>query len=168
MAELILAPGRERSVRRRHPWIFDGAVARLVGRAGSGDTVTVMTADGEPLAKAAFSPASRIRARVWSFDPAETIDHAFAPSSAHAQHAARAYKDINVLALRLLNRGGLLMTFSCSGGISAELFQKIVAGAALDADVEPRMLRRLSAAEDHPVGLNFPQGEYLKGLLCQL
>ncbi len=91
----------------------------------------------------------------------------FAPSAAHAARAARAYKDINLLGFRLLNPGGLLMTYSCSGGIGLELFQKIVAGAAGDAGADARILRRLSAAPDHPVALAFPEGEYLKGLLCQ-
>ena len=68
----------------------------------------------------------------------------FAPSAAHAERAARAYKDINLLGFRLLNPGGLLMTYSCSGGIGLELFQKIVAGAAADAGADARILRRLA------------------------
>ena len=394
MAELVLHPGKERSVMRRHPWIFEGAVAHLKGRARAGDTVDVLADNGRPLGRAAFSPHSQIRARMWSFDAEETIDHAFfkrrvaaavaaraalpeladqqglrlihgesdglpgviadrygetvvlqlnsagaekwrealvaallqatgcarvfersdsdvrgleglearagalfggepdqivigehgirlevdirgghktgfyldqrenrrlvrelaagrsvlncfcytggfslqalaggaasalsidssgpalagarrnlalnpqldaaraewrdadvfeelralkkagarfdlivldppkfAPSAAHADRAARAYKDINLLGFRLLNPGGLLMTYSCSGGIGLELFQKIVAGAASDAGADARILRRLSAAPDHPVALAFPEGEYLKGLLCQV
>jgi 23S rRNA (cytosine1962-C5)-methyltransferase len=92
----------------------------------------------------------------------------FAPSAAHAARAARGYKDINLLAFKLLAPGGLLMTFSCSGGLCAELFQKIVAGAALDAGVEAQIIERLGAAPDHPIALNFPEGEYLKGLLCRV
>lgn len=92
----------------------------------------------------------------------------FAPSSAHAERAARAYKDINVLGFRLLRPGGLLMTYSCSGGIGPELFQKIITGAALDAGRDARIVRRLAASADHPVALNFPEGEYLKGLLVQV
>lgn len=88
----------------------------------------------------------------------------FAPSAAHAERAARAYKDINRLALRLLAPGGLLLTFSCSGGIGAELFHKIVAGAAIDAGVDGALLARLEASSDHPTTLTFPEGEYLKGL----
>jgi 23S rRNA (cytosine1962-C5)-methyltransferase len=88
----------------------------------------------------------------------------FAPSAAHAERAARAYKDINRLALRLLAPGGLLLTFSCSGGIGGELFHKIVAGAAADAGVDGAILHRLEAAPDHPATLRFPEGEYLKGL----
>lgn len=396
-AQLILLPGKERSLHRRHPWIFAGSVGRLEGRARPGDTVEVLSDSGEPLARAAYSPSSSIRARVWTFDPTESVDDAFfkrriatavarrkalpdlagqdgvrlihgesdglpgliadqykdtvvvqltaagtdkwrkaivhalvqatgcrrvyersdsdvrgleglesatgwlhgdaaaqaegdpiidengvrmqvdvagghktgfyldqrdnrlltkqlaagrsvlncfcytggfslqalaggaasvlsidssgpalerakanlalnpqlaaeraewweadvftalrelraqerrfgliildppkfAPSAAHANRAARAYKDIALLGFRLLEPGGLLMTYSCSGGIGVELFQKITAGAAADAGRDARILRRLAGAPDHPVGLAFPEGEYLKGLLCQ-
>ncbi|HEU6453962.1 MAG TPA: class I SAM-dependent methyltransferase [Roseateles sp.] len=91
----------------------------------------------------------------------------FAPSAAHAERAARAYKDINLHGFKLLNPGGLLMTYSCSGGIGLELFQSIVAGAARDAHVGARIVKRLQGAADHPVDLAFPEGEYLKGLLVQ-
>lgn len=395
MAQLVLHPGKERSLFRRHPWIFAGSVDRLDGRARPGDTVTVVTAEGKALARAAWSPSSQIRARVWSFDAEAAIDHAFfkravaasvarraaipalrgqegvrlihgesdglpgviadrygdvvvlqltsagadkwreaivaglvqatrcaavyersdsevrgmeglesrtgcahgalpaggltivengvrmevdaegghktgfyldqrdnrlltgqlaggravlncfcytggfslqalaggaasvlsidssgpalasarrnlalnpqldasraewqeadvfkalralkeegrkfdlivldppkfAPSAAHAERAARAYKDINLFGFRLLNPGGILMTYSCSGGIGQELFQKIVAGAAIDAGVDARIIYRLSAAPDHPIGLAVPEGEYLKGLACQV
>ncbi|MCP5268001.1 MAG: class I SAM-dependent methyltransferase [Zoogloeaceae bacterium] len=394
MTQLLLKPGKERSLFRRHPWIFEGAVERLDGRARLGDTVDVVDASGRRLARAAWSPQSKIRARVWSFNPDETIDDAFfkrrvsaavgrrlampqlagqegmrllhgesdglpgviadrygdticlqltaagadkwrkaivgalvaatgvariyersdsdvrkleglepvtgwlhgdapaealsidengvrlgvdvvaghktgfyldqranrlltralasgksvlncfcytggfslqalaggaasvlsidssgpalasarnnlalnpqldasraewleadvfealrtfrkenrsfdlivldppkfAPSAAHAERAARAYKDINLMGFRLLNPGGYLMTYSCSGGIGPELFQKIVAGAAVDAHRDARVLERLSAGPDHPVALHFPEGEYLKGLLIQ-
>jgi 23S rRNA (cytosine1962-C5)-methyltransferase len=394
MAQLILAAGKERSLFRRHPWIFAGSVHRLEGKARPGDTVTVAAADGRELARAAWSPASQIRARVWAFDVTTPIDHAFfkrrvaaavarraslpelagqdgvrlvhaesdglpgvvadrygdtvvlqltsmgaekwrdaivaalvaatgcsrlfersdsevralehlgpetgwrhgsapddgivieesgvrygidvvgghktgfyldqrdnrlltrylaegrrvlncfcytggfslqalaggaasvlsvdssgpalavaahnlalnpqldaaraqwreadvfetlrelhkagerydliildppkfAPSAAHAERAARAYKDINLFGFRLLAPGGRLLTYSCSGGISPDLFQKIVAGAALDAGVDAAILRRLGPGADHPVALAFPEGEYLKGLLCE-
>lgn len=91
----------------------------------------------------------------------------FAPSAAHADQAARAYKDINLFGFKLLAPGGLLMTYSCSGGIGVELFQKIVAGAASDAGRDARILKRLMASSDHPVGLAAPEGEYLKGLLVE-
>ena len=400
MAELILQPGKERSLFKRHPWVFDTSVVRLAGHARSGDTVTILAADGKLLAKAAYSPQSKIRARVWTFDVGTTIDHAFfkrriaaavarraalpelagqgvngglrlihaesdglpgviadqygdtvvvqltsagaekwraaivaglqkatgcariyersdsevrgleglepatgwlfgeapngdggeivieehgvrmavdivaghktgfyldqrdnrrmlaelsagkrvlncfcytggfslqalaggaasvlsidssqpaldraaanlalnprldaaraewrcanvfdelrklkaagetfdlivldppkfAPSASHAERASRAYKDINLLGFKLLAPGGLMMTYSCSGGIGVELFQKIVAGAALDANRDARIVRRLQGAADHPVDLAFPEGEYLKGLLVQ-
>jgi 23S rRNA (cytosine1962-C5)-methyltransferase len=89
----------------------------------------------------------------------------FAPTAAQAKNAARAYKDINLLAFKLLAPGGLLATFSCSGGVPAGLFQSIVAGAALDAGVEGKILERFGPAADHPVALEFPEGDYLKGLL---
>jgi len=395
MAILTLHPGKEKSLLRRHPWLFSGAIAQLEGRARPGDTVDVVAHDGRPLARAAWSPASQIRARVWSFDVEEAIDHAFfkrrvaaavarraslpelagqqglrlihaesdglpgvvadrygdtvvaqltsagadkwrnaiadalaratgcariyersdvdvrgleglqpvtgwllgaapdagpvieengvkmavdfiaghktgfyldqrenrrrlaslardrrvlncfcytagfslqalaggarevvsmdssgpalatarsnlalnpqldaaraiwleadvfaelrtlrasgerydlivldppkfAHTAAHAERAARAYKDINIGALRLLAPGGLLMTYSCSGGVPAELFQKIVAGAALDAGRSARIVQRLQGAADHPVDLAFPEGDYLKGLLLQV
>jgi 23S rRNA (cytosine1962-C5)-methyltransferase len=392
MSTLILQPGREKSLLRRHPWIFSGAVARLVGNPGSGETVDLLSADGQFLARASYSPSSQIRARVWTFDPAELVDqdffrrrintaiasrdswqvrlttdayrlihaesdglpglivdrypdmlvlqsltagmeywkdtvasllieatgltkifersdadvreleglaprvgplrgiidrpsliitennlkfnvniesghktgfyldqrlnrlrvrglsegrtvldcfcytggftvnalaggaksvlsvdasadalalcrengslngfqfdrHAtlegdvfqllrkfrdearffdliildppkFAPTAAQAGKAARGYKDINLLAFKLLRPGGILVTFSCSGGIDAGFFQKIIASAALDAGVDAQILEHLSQAPDHPVALNFPEGAYLKGLVC--
>ena len=90
----------------------------------------------------------------------------FAPTAAQAERAARGYKDINLLAFKLLRSGGILVTFSCSGGVDAGLFQKIVAGAALDAGVEAQILEHVFQAADHPVSLHFPEGAYLKGLIC--
>jgi 23S rRNA (cytosine1962-C5)-methyltransferase len=387
-----LAPGRERSVEQRHPWIFSGAIARVDGNPAAGDTVIVVRADGEPLALAAFSPASQIRARVWTFEATERVDAAFirarieravalrasmldlrhtgcrlihaeadglpgiiadrydsvvvvqllsagaqhwrrtivdslaalpgvacvyersdaevrtleglapstgvawgalpervelvedglvyavdvaagqktgfyldqrdnrahvrrlargretlnvfcytggftlsalaggahrvvsidssaealelaranvarnrslaaeaaqwrcadafselrrlrdagaafdlvvldppkfAPTAAHAERASRAYKDINLWALKLLRAGGLLATFSCSGGVDPGLFRKIVAGAAADAGADATIVARYGAAADHPVTLAFPEGDYLKGLLLR-
>jgi 23S rRNA (cytosine1962-C5)-methyltransferase len=92
----------------------------------------------------------------------------FAHSASQIEKASRGYKDINLMAFKLLNPGGYLVTFSCSGGISADLFQKIVAGAALDAGVDGKIIDRLHQNFDHPVGLAFPEGEYLKGLVVQI
>ena len=394
-ASLKLLPGKDKSIKARHPWIFAGAVGELTGRAKPGDTVDVKAANGRPLARAAFSPESQIRARVWTFDANETIDHAFfkrrinaaiarraalpelraqqglrlihaesdglpgitadrygdtvvvaltsagaekwrdaivdsihkatgcpriyersdasarsreglapvvgwrvgeaptdelvitengvkmsvdiadghktgfyldqrdnrrrvgelsankrvlncfcytggfslqalrggaievisvdssgpalataqrnlalnpqldasraiwheadvfadlrarhnanekfdliildppkfAPSAAHADRAARAYKDINLQAMKCLNPGGMLMTYSCSGGISVSYFQQIIADAATDAARTARIVQRLQGAADHPVDVAFPEGEYLKGLLLQV
>ena len=89
----------------------------------------------------------------------------FAPTAVHADRAARAYKDINRLALMLLEPGGVLFTYSCSGGISADLFHKIVAGAGLDAGVDAFISERMGGAPDHPMTVTFPEGEYLKGLV---
>ncbi len=90
-----------------------------------------------------------------------------APTAAHAERAARAYKDINRLGLKLLAPGGLLFTYSCSGGISADLFHKIVASAGIDAGIDGYITERLGGAPDHPMTLVFPEGEYLKGLVVQ-
>jgi 23S rRNA (cytosine1962-C5)-methyltransferase len=88
----------------------------------------------------------------------------FAPTEKHVERAARAYKDINLWAMKLLAPGGHLLTFSCSGAIGPELFQKIVAGAAADARADLEIRGRLAASRDHPVSIHFPEGEYLKGL----
>ncbi|MCH7343106.1 class I SAM-dependent methyltransferase [Pelomonas sp. CA6] len=100
-----------------------------------------------------------------SFDAIVLDPPKFAPTAAHAERAARAYKDINRLGLKLLKPGGLLFTFSCSGGVGPELFHKIVAGAGLDAQVDGFILDRVGASPDHPQTICFPEGEYLKGLL---
>lgn len=89
----------------------------------------------------------------------------FASTAGQAERAARAYKDINRLAFMLLEPGGLLFTFSCSGGVSADLFHKIVAGAGLDAGIDGQIHARTGAAPDHPMTVTFPEGEYLKGLV---
>ena len=389
-ARLVLKPGREKSLRHRHPWIFSGAVDRVEGEAQAGDTVSVVARDGAFLARAAYNPQSQIRARAWSFDAAQAIDEAFlrarlrsaierraivrpgsdamrlvhgesdglpglvvdryadtlvvqilsagaerwralwapalaeltgasavyersdvevrvleglpaqsgpllggapglvrivedgiayevdvaqgqktgfyldqrenralartlaaggdvlnafcytggfslaalaggarhvssldtseealagarrnvelnaldasraewiaadvfahlrklrdqgrhyslivldppkfAPTEKHVANAARAYKDINLWAMKLLAPGGHLLTFSCSGAVPPDLFHKIVAGAAADARVDLQIRRHLEAAPDHPVSIHFPEGEYLKGLWLQ-
>jgi 23S rRNA (cytosine1962-C5)-methyltransferase len=101
-----------------------------------------------------------------SFDMIILDPPKFAPTAAQAEKAARGYKDINLFAFKLLRPNGMLVTFSCSGGVDAGLFQKIVAGAALDAGVEAQIIEHLAQAADHPVALNFPEGMYLKGLIC--
>ncbi len=91
-----------------------------------------------------------------------------APSATQLQRATRAYKDLNLIALKLLAPGGLLVTCSCSGVVSPDLFQKILFGAALDARREVQIVARLTQASDHPVLLTFPEGGYLKGLVCRV
>ena len=388
-ARLVLKPGRDKSLRHRHPWIFSGAIARVEGEPGMGDTVSVHGADGAFLAWAAYGPSSQIRARVWSFDPSDTIDEAFlerrvaaaiarrkglegsdgmrivhgesdglpglvadryadcvvvqvlsagaerwrdawprlfakvagakavfersdvevrtleglkphvgpmlgetpagvriredgiaydvdvvngqktgfyldqrdnralarsisrdadflnafsytggfslaalaggakqvtsvdtseealaqgqrnaalngfdatraewvaadvftqlrkyrdqgrrfdaivldppkfAPTEKHVANACRAYKDINLWAMKILKPGGHLFTFSCSGAVDSDLFRKVVAGAAADAQVDLEVRRTLGASADHAVSIHFPEGEYLKGLWLQ-
>jgi 23S rRNA (cytosine1962-C5)-methyltransferase len=114
-----------------------------------------------------FGELRRLRDEGASFDLIVLDPPKFAPTFAHAARAARAYKDINLWALKLLAPGGLLATFSCSGGLSADLFQKIVAGAAVDANADAAIVGRMTASADHPIALGFPEGEYLKGLLIR-
>jgi 23S rRNA (cytosine1962-C5)-methyltransferase len=115
-----------------------------------------------------FQELRKFRDRAETYDLIILDPPKFASTSSQVERAARGYKDINLLAFKLLKPGGILFTFSCSGGISAELFQKIVAGAALDAGVEAVILEKLSQASDHPIALNFPEGGYLKGLICRI
>ena len=113
-----------------------------------------------------FQLLRKFRDEARSFDMIILDPPKFAPTAAQAEKAARGYKDINLLAFKLLRPGGLLVTFSCSGGVDADLFQKIVAAAALDAGVQAQILEHMSQSPDHPVALNFPEGSYLKGLVC--
>lgn len=115
-----------------------------------------------------FQALRRFRDQRRDFDLIVLDPPKFAPTVSYVEKAARAYKDINLLAFKLLRPGGVLVTFSCSGGVSADLFQKIIAGAALDAGADARIEAWLHAAPDHPVALNFPESEYLKGLICRL
>jgi 23S rRNA (cytosine1962-C5)-methyltransferase len=114
-----------------------------------------------------FKALRELKAQGRTFDMVILDPPKFAPTPATVERAARAYKDINLLGLKLLRPGGKLFTFSCSGGVSADLFQKIVAGAAVDAGVAARIVARMAASLDHPVLLSFPEGEYLKGLVLQ-
>ena len=158
------------------------SVAALAGGAGQ---VTSVDSSGPALARAAVHvalngyDASRHTAldadvnqtlrcaleQGQTFDAIVLDPPKFAPTAAHAERAARAYKDINRLAFKLLEPGGALFTFSCSGGISADLFHKIVAGAGLDAGIDGLIYARMGAAPDHPMTVTFPEGEYLKGLV---
>ena len=92
----------------------------------------------------------------------------YAPSRSALNKASRAYKDLNRQAMLILNEGGLLATFSCSGAVDLSTFKQIVAWAALDAGKEVQFIHQFSQPEDHPVRSSFPEGEYLKGLLCRV
>ena len=153
--------------------------------AGGAEQVTSIDSSGPALARAnahvvlnGFDPARHLAMdadvnatlRVFlkegrQFDAIVLDPPKFAPTAAHAERAARAYKDINRLGLMLLKPGGLLFTFSCSGGVGPELFHKIVAGAGLDAPCDGFIIDRVGATADHPQTICFPEGEYLKGLL---
>jgi 23S rRNA (cytosine1962-C5)-methyltransferase len=92
----------------------------------------------------------------------------YAPSRSALDRASRAYKDLNRLAMLLLNKGGLLATFSCSGAMDMETFKQVLAWAALDAGKQVQFIHQFCQPEDHPVRASFPEGEYLKGLLCRV
>ena len=115
-----------------------------------------------------FKSLRNFRAEGRQFDLIVLDPPKFAASAQQVDRAARAYKEINLVGMQLLRPGGLLFTYSCSGAIDADLFQKIVAGAAADAKVTARIQRRLAGGVDHPLLTSFPEGEYLKGLLLQI
>jgi len=115
-----------------------------------------------------FEELRTLRDQGQQFDMVILDPPKFAPTASQAKQAARGYKDINLYGFKLLKPGGTLMTFSCSGGIDERFFQKIVADAALDAEVDAQILYRLSQSPDHPTHLAFPEGTYLKGLVVRV
>lgn len=115
-----------------------------------------------------FAVLRDLRARQQSFDAVILDPPKFAHSQGQLAAATRGYKDINLLAAQLVRPGGLLITFSCSGLVSTDLFQKVVFGAGLDARRDLQVLARLGHGPDHPILLSFPEGEYLKGLICRV
>ncbi|PXW29533.1 class I SAM-dependent rRNA methyltransferase [Paraburkholderia caballeronis] len=155
-----------------------GGAKRVVSIDSSGEALALaqqnVATNGFDAARATWLDADAFKTLRRLYDDGERFDLVvldppkFAPSREHVDRAARAYKDINLTGLKLLRPGGLLFTYSCSGAIDAELFQKIVAGAAADARVDARILKRLGAGVDHPLLTAFPEGEYLKGLLLQI
>jgi 23S rRNA (cytosine1962-C5)-methyltransferase len=116
----------------------------------------------------AFEALRRFRDEGRTFDGVVLDPPKFAHSSAQVDRAARAYKDLNRVALALVRPTGFLATFSCSGLVSTDLFQKIVFSASVEAKRDAQIVRRLTQAPDHPVLLSFPEGEYLKGLLLRV
>lgn len=116
----------------------------------------------------AFSLLRAFRAEERRFDCVILDPPKFVDARSRLEAAARGYKDVNLLACQLLAPGGLLATFSCSSLVDPALFQKIVAGAALDAGRDAQILARFDQAPDHPTALAFPEGSYLKGLLCRV
>jgi len=115
-----------------------------------------------------FKLLRRYREEKRTFDMIILDPPKFVESKAQLTGACRGYKDINMIAMQLLNPGGLLLTFSCSGLMDASLFQKVVADAALDAKRKAYFVERLQQAADHPISSNYPEGYYLKGLVCQV
>lgn len=174
------APGRE--VRALNCFCYTGGFSIALAAGGAAQVVSVdSSADALQLARAnaagngqgghdwraadVFEALRALRDAGETFDLIVLDPPKFASSHHHVDRAARAYKDINLNALRLLAPGGYLLTFSCSGAIGVDLFQKIVAAAVIDARVDAQMLARLAAGEDHPLLMTHPEGEYLKGLL---
>ncbi|AJX17626.1 class I SAM-dependent rRNA methyltransferase [Burkholderia ubonensis] len=155
-----------------------GGAARVVSIDSSGDALALaqqnVVANGFDPARASWLDADAFKTLRRLVDEGERFDlivldpPKFAPTRDSVDRAARAYKDINLSGFKLLRPGGLLFTYSCSGAIDMDLFQKIVAGAAADAKVDARILKRLGAGVDHPLLSAFPEGEYLKGLLLQI
>ncbi len=137
---------------------LEKAAANVALNGFAADRVTFMDADVN-------ASLRQLGAAGQTFDAIVLDPPKFAPTVTHAERAARAYKDINRLAFKLLAPGGVLFTYSCSGGIPPDLFHKIVASAGLDAGVDGFITERLGGAPDHPMTLNFPEGEYLKGLV---
>jgi 23S rRNA (cytosine1962-C5)-methyltransferase len=109
-----------------------------------------------------------VRQKHGPFDLVVCDPPAFAKSRNEVDRAARGYKDVNLFAMRMIERGGLMMTFSCSGHLSLDLFQKVIFAAALDSGRRVSFVRRLTAGPDHPVSLHAPEGEYLKGFLLEV
>jgi 23S rRNA (cytosine1962-C5)-methyltransferase len=137
---------------------IEKAVANVALNGFSAERATFMDADVNASLRLFLEQGQTFDAIV--LDPPK-----FAPTVAHAERAARAYKDINRLAFKLLSPGGVLFTYSCSGGINADLFHKIVASAGCDAGIDGYIHERMGGAPDHPMTLTFPEGEYLKGLV---
>ncbi|MCA9950907.1 MAG: class I SAM-dependent rRNA methyltransferase [Anaerolineales bacterium] len=122
----------------------------------------------EYIAADAFEILRYYRDNEQKFDMVILDPPKFVNSKRDLDKAARGYKDLNWLALRLLNPGGILATFSCSGLLSSDLFQKIIFGAVVDAELDVQILAQLGQAPDHPILLSFPESAYLKGLLCRI
>lgn len=126
-----------------------------------------VTADAGYVMGDAFETLREYRQAGQRFDAIVLDPPKFATSQGNLERAARGYKDLNMLALQLLNPNGFLVTFSCSGLVDAKLFQQIVFSAAVDAKRDAQIVEKLGQSPDHPIGLNFPEGEYLKGLIVR-
>ena len=166
---------------------YSGAFSVYAARAGAGPIALLdasaealdlarrnLQANGHDLATASFDCGDVFetlrlyRDRGRSFDGIVLDPPKFAPTRRHVERAARAYKDINLLALKLLRPGGILFTFSCSGAVDADLLQKILFGASVDAGCDVQIVEWLAQGPDHPVLLSFPESAYLKGLVCRV
>ncbi|MGD9703048.1 MAG: class I SAM-dependent rRNA methyltransferase [Acidimicrobiia bacterium] len=176
-----LAAGR----RMLNVFAYTGAFAVVAARAGATSTTSIDSSGpalalaarnlecngcppGELVEADAFADLRRLRAQSERYDLIVLDPPKLAHRADQVERSTRAYKDINLIAFQLLDPGGILVTFSCSGLLDELLFQKVVAGAALDARREARIIGRLHQASDHPVHLAIPETAYLKGLVCQV
>jgi 23S rRNA (cytosine1962-C5)-methyltransferase len=150
-----------------HAVSIDTSEEALAGARRNVELNTFDAGRAEWIAADVFAHLRRFRDQGKRFDLIVLDPPKFAPTEKHVPNAARAYKDINLWAMKLLAPGGNLLTFSCSGAVSTDLFRKIVAGAAADARVDLQVRRALGASADHAVSIHFPEGEYLKGLWLQ-
>jgi 23S rRNA (cytosine1962-C5)-methyltransferase len=159
-------------------YALDGMVKRVISIDSSADAIALarrnVALNGFAAAEAdfvvgdVFNVLREYRTTNQQFDVIVLDPPKFAQNQRQVESACRGYKDINLLAFQLLKPGGMLMTFSCSGLVDADLFQKVVFGALVDARREAQIVARLGAGADHPVALTFPEGAYLKGLLCRV
>ncbi len=151
--------------------------ARIVNLDASGDVLQLarenmrlngFEPNGEYVEGDAFQILRRYRDQARTFDAIILDPPKFVYSQSQLQAGCRGYKDINLLALKLLKPGGALVTFSCSGLVGGDLFQKVVFGASIDAGRDVQILAKLLQAPDHPILLSFPESEYLKGMVCRV
>jgi 23S rRNA (cytosine1962-C5)-methyltransferase len=151
----------------RHVTAIDSSAAAL-GLLGENLAANELAAPVDPVEGDVFKLLREYRHLERQFDVVILDPPKFAHAQGQLDRATRGYKDINLIAMQILRPGGVLATFSCSGLVSADLFQKVVFGAALDARRDVQVIERLTQAPDHPVLLTFPEGEYLKGLICRV
>jgi 23S rRNA (cytosine1962-C5)-methyltransferase len=159
-------------------YALDGMAKRVINIDASADALALAkrnvalngfpTPDEDFVVGDVFDVLRKYRAENQRFDMIVLDPPKFANNQKQVEGATRGYKDINMLAFQLLNPGGMLMTYSCSGLVDADLFQKVVFGALIDAKRDAQIIMRLTAGTDHPVSLTFPEGAYLKGLLCRV
>jgi 23S rRNA (cytosine1962-C5)-methyltransferase len=164
---------------------YTGGFGVYAGRAGARRVINIDTSESalalaienldlngcpqqETVVADVFQVLRQYRDEGQSFDLVILDPPKFATSKADVGNATRGYKDINLLAMQLLRAGGLLVSFSCSGLVSEDLFQKVLFGASVDAGRDVQILERLGQGPDHPVLLTFPESAYLKGFVCRI
>ena len=152
-------------MRRANTHTIAAAISMIVA---CGSSVNHITTPVEPVEGDVFKLLRQYRHEGSQFDLVILDPPKFAHAQNQIERATRGYKDINLIAMQLLRPGGVLATFSCSGLVSPDLFQKVIFGAALDAQRDVQVIERLTQAPDHPTLLTFPEGEYLKGLICRV